>query len=86
MKSTPFNNVIQSRGDDDSGSIVMTPSGGFGGYIGKTDYYPYFVNPSKAWSIYKGGFGDAFESTLNKYNMTVAFYEDNVEKNKFHVF
>uniref|UniRef100_A0AB39JEK7 LamG domain-containing protein n=1 Tax=Florenciella sp. virus SA2 TaxID=3240092 RepID=A0AB39JEK7_9VIRU len=86
LKSTPFNNVIQTSIKDVDGTINITPDGGFGGYVGKTDYYPYFISPSKAWSIYRGGFGDTFESALNKYNMTVSFYEDDVEKNKFYVF
>ena len=42
--------------------------------------------PEKAWSIYKGGFGDAFESALNKYNMSLSFYRDSVEQNKFYLF
>lgn len=85
VKSTPFNNIIINGNGYDK-DILITPNGGFGGFISKVQYFPYFITPAKAWSIYKGGFGDAFESALNKYNLSVSFYEDQVEKNKFYVF
>ena len=59
---------------------------GFDGYISKVRYYPYFITPQKAWDIYREGFGDVFASALNKYNMSVTFYEDAVEKKKYWVF
>lgn len=85
IKSTPFNNIIASGGIFKN-DIKITPYGGFGGFVSKTQYYPYFITPAKAWSIYRGGFGDAFESSLNKYNLSVSFYEDSVERNKYFVF
>ena len=79
VKSTPFNNIILSPLKNDStsdvDSIWITSGGGFNGLVSKIEYYPYFVTPAKAWSIYRGGFGDAFEGTLNQYNLKLAFYE-----------
>jgi hypothetical protein len=85
VKSTPFDNTIIG-GNGYENDILITPDGGFGGFISKVQYFPYFITPTKAWSIYRGGFGDAFESALNKYNLSVSFYEDQVEKNKYYVF
>lgn len=85
VKSKPFNNII-INGNNYDDDILITPNGGFGGFISKVQYFPYFVTPAKAWSIYRGGFGDAFESALNKYNLSVTFYEDQIEKKKYFVF
>lgn len=85
VKSKPFNNII-INGSGYEDDVLITPNGGFGGFVSKVQYFPYFITPAKAWSIYRGGFGDAFESALNKYNLSVAFYEDQVEKRKFYVF
>lgn len=85
VKSTPFNNII-INGSGYEDDVSITPNKGFGGFISKVQYFPYFITPAKAWSIYRGGFGDAFESALNKYNLSVSFYEDQVEKKKFHIF
>jgi len=85
VKSKPFNNIIVN-GNGYNKDIYITPNGGFGGFISKVQYFPYFITPAKAWSIYRGGFGDAFESALNKYNLSVSFYEDQIEKKKFYVF
>ncbi len=85
VKTKTFNNVIDTAAFN-HGGISITPNGGFGGFVSKIQYYPYYITPEKAWSIYKGGFGDAFESTLNKYNMSMSFYRDSVEQNKFYLF
>lgn len=85
VKTKTFNNVIDTEAFN-HGGISITPNGGFGGFVSKIQYYPYYITPEKAWSIYKGGFGDAFESTLNKYNMSMSFYRDSVEQNKFYLF
>lgn len=83
VKSRPFKNIINAK---HNGGIEVGSEQGFGGYIAKTQYYPYFITPAKAWKIYRGGFGDMFASALNKYNLSVTFYEDNVERNKFSIF
>jgi len=56
---------------------------GFGGYISKIRFYPYFVSPRQAWNIYYNGFGDILESSLNKYGLHLTFLEDNKETNKY---
>ena len=85
VQTQEFNNVIDVN-QLNYGGINVTPNGGFGGFVSKVQYYPYFVTPRKAWNIYKGGFGDAFESGMDKYNMSVSFYEDSVEKKKYYIF
>lgn len=85
VRSQAFNNVINT-GDFNSGGITVTPNGGFGGFISKVQYYNYFITPQEAYNIYRGGFGDVFASALNKYNMSVTFYEDAVERKKYWVF
>ena len=66
VKSRPFNNVITNVSDK---NILVTPNGGFGGFVSKVGFYPKFITPRKAWDIYKNGVGDALDSALNKYNM-----------------
>jgi len=85
VKSKPFNNII-INGNNYEEDILITPNGGFGGFVSKVQYFPYFITPAKAWSIYRTSFGDAFESALNKYNLSVTFYEDQIEKKKYYVF
>ena len=85
VKTKTFNNLIDTDAFN-YGGVQLTPNGGFGGYISKFRYYPYYITPETAWGIYKDGFGDAFESALGKYNMAVSFYEDQIEQNKFYLF
>ena len=85
IKTKTFENIVNISSLND-GDIVLVPNSGFGGYISKIRYYPYYITPQKAWNIYKEGFGDAFESALNKYNLSVALYEDDIEQNKFYLF
>jgi hypothetical protein len=85
VQTKSFNNIIDTNAFN-HGGINVTPNGGFGGFISKVQYYPYYVTPQKAWSIYRQGFGDVFESALNKYNLSVSFYEDSIEKGKYYVF
>ena len=85
VKSKSFSNVINVAQLNKS-NIEVTKNGGFGGFVSKVQYYPHFINPQKAWSIYRAGFGDALSGTLDRYNMSVTFYEDAVEKNKYWVF
>ena len=66
VKTTTFNNVIDLNAFNE-GNISVTPDGGFGGFLSRIRYLPYFITPENAWSIYTDGFGDAFESALNKY-------------------
>lgn len=85
VKTKTMNNAIDTVALN-YGDIKITPDGGFGGYISKVRYYPDYISPKKAWEIYKDGFGDAFESSLNKYNMSLTFYKDAIAQNKFYLF
>lgn len=85
VKTTTFSNAIDTISFNNS-DIQIVPNGGFGGFISKVRYYPYYISPQKAWDIYKEGFGDAFESALNRYNMSVSFYQDSIEQNKLFLF
>ena len=72
VKTKAFDNVINT-GLLNNGDIVITPNGGFGGYVSNVQYYPFFITPKKAWSIYKD-FGSALTNALNRYNMSVTFF------------
>ena len=85
VKTQEFNNTIDTNVFN-YGGITVTPNGGFGGFVSKVQYYPYYITPRKAWSIYKDGFGSAFESGLDKYNMSLSLYEDSIEKKKYYIF
>lgn len=85
VTSRAFDNVINTSEINNS-DLVITPNGGYGGFISKVQYYPVFITPKKAWEIYRNSFGDAFASALDKYNLSVTFYEDQIEKKKFWVF
>ena len=85
VKSKSFSNVINVAQLNKS-DVEVTKNGGFGGFVSRVQYYPHFINPQKAWSIYRAGFGDALAGTLNRYNMSVTFYEDALEKKKYWVF
>ena len=71
VKTKTFSNAIDTTSFNNS-DVEIVPNGGFGGFISKVRYYPYYISPQKAWDIYKEGFGDAFESALNRYNMSVS--------------
>ena len=85
VKTKTFSNAIDTTSFNNS-DIQIVPNRGFGGFISKVRYYPYYISPQKAWDIYKEGFGDAFESALNRYNMSVSFYQDSIEQNKLFLF
>ena len=85
VTSKAFNNVIDT-GALNNGDIIVTPDNGFGGFVSKVQYYPYFITPKDAWSIYRDGFGNSLAGTLDKYNMSLTFYEDAIEKKKYWIF
>ncbi len=89
VKTKTFENLIEVP-EFSKNHLFITPydkdgqdSPGFGGYISKVRFYPYFVSPRQAWNIYYNGFGDILESSLNKYGMHLTFLEDNKETNKY---
>lgn len=85
VKTTTYNNVIDTNAIND-GKIIVADNDGFGGFVSRIRHLPRFITPEEAWNIYTDGFGDAFESALNKYNMSLSFYQDSIEQNKFFLF
>ncbi len=85
VKTHTFNNVIDTTKINE-GNILVTPDGGFSGFVSKIQYFPYHVSPERAWDIYKSGYGDAVETALNKYNMSINFYKDSIEQEKYFLF
>jgi hypothetical protein len=60
--------------------------GGFTGYISASRYYPRFLTPQEAWSIYKAGFSDSLMGNfLNQYNAKFTFSQNQVEKASFYI-
>ena len=86
VKTKTFSTIISPTDFNENDIIIGDGTNYFGGYISKLRYYPHYITPQNAWDIYKNGFGDAFESALNQYNMSVSLYQDNVEKNKYFLF
>ena len=68
-----------------NGKIQITPDGGFGGFISSFRYYNEFITPQQAWNIYKNGLGNMFSNFLDRYNLKLTFYEDNVMKNEYNI-
>lgn len=67
--------------------IVVTPNGGFSGYTSKFEYLPYAVNPQEAYAIYTegNGSGSIFGGIFDKYQVKVAFVEDNKEVHSIEI-
>ena len=66
--------------------ILVTPTGGYSGYISYFRYLTYAVNPTQAYNIYKEGYGgSSLGGLLDKYRVKIAFLEDNKEVNSFEL-
>ena len=67
--------------------IHICPEGGFSGFVSNFEYLPKAISPSKAYDIYKDGYGGRSEidSLFNKYRLKVAFVEGNKEVNSFEL-
>ena len=60
--------------------------GPFTGYISASRYYPRFLTPQEAWSIYSEGFSDSLLGNfLNQYNAKFTFTQNQVEKASFYI-
>jgi hypothetical protein len=60
--------------------------GTFTGYLSSSRYYPRFLTPQEAWSIYKSGFSDnMLGNFLNQYNAKFTFSQNQVEKASFNI-
>lgn len=68
-------------------ALQISPDGGFSGFISAFKYFPYAINPSQAYDIYKQGYGGGsmFGELFNKYRVKLAFLEDNKEINSFEI-
>jgi hypothetical protein len=84
VRSKGMSNIIDSSSFN-NGLIQMTPDGGFGGFISSFRYYNEFITPQKAWSIYRSGLGSMASNFLDRYNLKLSFYEDNVMKNEYNI-
>lgn len=85
VKTTAMENIIDASTFNE-GTINITPNGGFGGFISEFRYYNKFITPQQAWNIYKQGYGDSFSNFLDRYNLKLSFYEDNVMTKEYNVF
>jgi hypothetical protein len=71
-----------------SGSpLVVSPGGGFEGYISNFQYFSRAVNPREAYAIYREGPGGTnwFTGLINKYRLRIEFLKDNKVMNKFDI-
>lgn len=84
VQTKGMKNIIDSAAFN-NGKIQITPDGGFGGFITSFRYYNEFITPQQAWNIYKHGFGNLFSNFLDRYNLKLTFYEDNVMKNEYNI-
>lgn len=67
--------------------IQICPGGGFSGFVSNFEYIANSINPSKAYDIYKEGYGGSGELSglFNKYRLKLAFVEGNKEVNSFEL-
>ena len=71
-----------------SGSpLVVSPGGGFEGYISNFQYFSRAVNPREAYAIYREGPGGTnwFTGLVNKYRLRIEFLKDSKVMNKFDI-
>ena len=71
-----------------SGSPVMvSPGGGFEGYVSNLSYFSRAVNPREAYAIYREGPGGSnwFSNIFNKYRLRLEFLKDGKVVNEFDV-
>jgi len=82
VKSKGLKNIVDTSYIN-SGKIRIVPDGGFGGWISNFRFYNKFLTPQEVWNIYREGYGGSFSGFLDKYNLKLNFYENNVLKNEF---
>jgi hypothetical protein len=76
---------------DANAPLFITPNGGFSGWTSKFQYWPYAVDPQKAWSIYSSGYGGSGGLLGNlfgiygsdRYGVKVAIMKGDMEKSSF---
>lgn len=75
---------------DPASNILVTPEGGFNGYVASLKYLGRAINPTEAYNIYKEGYGSGYGigslgSMLNKYRIKLAFMDNNREVNSLEL-
>jgi len=75
---------------DPASNLLVTPDGGFNGYVAALKYFGRAISPSEAYDIYKDGYGSGYGvgslgAILNKYRIKLAFMENNREVNSLEV-
>lgn len=78
-------NVINSS-QFNLGNLVITPEGGYGGFISKIRFYNRSITPQTAWDIYREGYGGSFLNYADRYNLKMMFYEESVLKKEIDIF
>lgn len=63
--------VVTSLGN--SGSVYITPNGGFSGWTNKFQYWGDATNPQQAWNVYQSGYGGNWISNMfSQYSVKLA--------------
>ena len=75
---------------DPASNVLVTPDGGFNGYVAALKYIGRAINPTEAYDIYKDGYGSGYGvgslgAIFNKYRIKMAFMENNREVNSLEV-
>lgn len=75
---------------DPASNVLVTPDGGFNGYVAALKYIGRAINPTEAYDIYKDGYGSGYGigslgAVFNKYRIKMAFMENNREVNSLEV-
>jgi hypothetical protein len=67
-------------------NIVISPDGGFSGYIANFGYHAKPLNPRDAYEIYKDGHtGSGFGNIFDRYKLKLTFLADNKEVNSLEI-
>jgi len=75
---------------DPASNVLVSPDGGFNGYVAALKYIGRAINPTEAYNIYKDGYGSGYGigslgAVFNKYRIKMAFMENNREVNSLEV-
>jgi hypothetical protein len=71
---------------DSQAPVYVTPMGGFAGWTSRFQYWPYSLDPQKAWNIYKAGYGGSLlGSIFGRYTVKVSLLEGDTEESSFTI-
>ena len=67
--------------------LVVTPNGGFEGYVSNVSYFSRAVNPREAYAIYREGPGGSnwLSNIFNKYRLRFEFLKNGKVVNEFDI-